>query len=84
MRKYHIVKNISFNGDYINLIVDGKKYQVDLSEQSIKLLKACDKERNNYKISGSGYGIHWPDLDEDLSIDGLIEVKHKYKIKVTV
>jgi hypothetical protein len=32
--------------------------------------------RENFEISPSGYGIHWPDVDEDLSIDGLIGVTH--------
>jgi len=30
-----------------------------------------------YEISPSGYGIHWPLIDEDLSIDGLLGVKHR-------
>lgn len=29
-------------------------------------------ERANFEISGAGYGIHWPDLDEDLGVDGLM------------
>jgi hypothetical protein len=29
-------------------------------------------ERANYEISGAGYGIHWPDLDEDISVEGLL------------
>ena len=29
-------------------------------------------ERNNFQISGAGYGIHWPDLDEDIGIEGLL------------
>jgi len=29
-------------------------------------------ERTNFQISGSGYGIHWPDLDEDIGIEGLL------------
>ena len=28
-------------------------------------------ERAHYQISGSGYGIHWPDLDEDVGVEGL-------------
>jgi len=28
----------------------------------------------------TGYGIHWPDIDEDLSIDGLIGIKHSFPI----
>jgi hypothetical protein len=41
------------------------------------LRNATQKQRENFEISPTGYGIHWPDIDEDLSIDGLIGVKHK-------
>jgi hypothetical protein len=30
-------------------------------------------ERNNWRLVGDGVGIHWPDLDEDLSVDGFLE-----------
>ncbi len=30
------------------------------------------KERENWELFGNGYGIHWPDLDEDLAIDGIL------------
>lgn len=29
-------------------------------------------ERANFQIAGAGYGIHWPDLDEDIGVDGLV------------
>jgi len=29
-------------------------------------------ERNNWRLIGAGHGIHWPDLDEDLSVEGLL------------
>jgi len=29
-------------------------------------------QRNNWKVAGDGYGIHWPDIDEDLSTEGLL------------
>jgi hypothetical protein len=35
-------------------------------------LKATEAQRRNWKISGGGYGIHWPDIDEDLSTKGLL------------
>ena len=79
MKKYHEIKNIFFEDHYIYLTVDGKEYRVNLKKQSKILLKANDEERNNYEISPSGYGIHWPYLDEDLSIDGLIGIKHDIK-----
>jgi hypothetical protein len=37
-----------------------------------KLLGASPDQRKNWKIAGGGYGIHWPDLDEDLSTEGLL------------
>jgi hypothetical protein len=77
MKKYHDVKNIYFEDHYICLTVDCKEYRIDLKKQSKILLNASDEERNHYEISPSGYGIHWLHLDEDLSIDGLIGVKHK-------
>lgn len=76
MKKYHEVKNIHFDKEYICLTVDGKEYRINLKDQSKILYNANDEERNHYEISSSGYGIHWPYLDEDLSIDGLIGVKH--------
>jgi hypothetical protein len=36
------------------------------------LLKASVKERSHWEICGSGYGIHWPEIDEDLSTEGLL------------
>jgi hypothetical protein len=37
-----------------------------------RLLDATAAQRNNRKITGGGYGIHWPDIDEDLSSEGLL------------
>jgi len=38
------------------------------------LVKATEIERTTFEISPSGYGIYWPLLDEDLSIDGLLGI----------
>ena len=37
-----------------------------------RLLSAKKKQRNHFEISPSGYGIHWPDIDEDLSVYGFL------------
>jgi uncharacterized protein DUF2442 len=37
-----------------------------------RLLNATPAQRNNWKVAGGGYGLHWPDLDEDLSTEGLL------------
>ena len=36
------------------------------------LLKATLKQKSHWELCGGGYGIHWPDLDEDLSVEGLL------------
>ena len=40
-----------------------------------KLLDATEGQRNRWEIRGGGYGIHWPDLDEDLSTAGSYDVR---------
>ena len=37
-----------------------------------RLWHGTPEERDNWKITGAGYGIHWPDLDEDISVKGLL------------
>ena len=37
-----------------------------------RLWHGTPEERNNWEIIGAGYGIHWPDLDEDISVKGLL------------
>jgi hypothetical protein len=37
-----------------------------------RLLHGTPEERNNWRLIGNGEGVHWPDLDEDLSIDSLV------------
>lgn len=39
---------------------------------SYRLQAATDAQRNAWQIAGGGYGIHWPELDEDLSVEGLL------------
>lgn len=37
-----------------------------------RLLNATAAQRNNCQVGGGGYGIHWPDVDEDLKTEGLL------------
>ena len=39
------------------------------------LCSATKEQRNNWELLGAGEGIHWPDIDEDLSVAGLLEGK---------
>jgi hypothetical protein len=71
MKTYKISK-IYFDQENLVLVLNDQQYFFKISEISSKLAKADEKERNNFTISPSGYGIHWPDIDEDLSINGLL------------
>ena len=37
-----------------------------------RLAHGTDTERSNFEISAAGYGVHWPDLDEDIGVEGLL------------
>jgi hypothetical protein len=40
-----------------------------------RLLHATSRERNNWRLIGKGHGIHWEELDEDISVEGLLAGK---------
>lgn len=52
-------------------LIDGRTISVPLAWYP-RLLHATVAQRSNWKIAGAGFGIHWPDLDEDLSTEGLL------------
>ena len=67
------IVSVSFEKD--SLIVnlqDGRKIGIPL-EWYPRLVQATDKERNHYILIGEGEGIHWPDLDEDISLEGILK-----------
>jgi hypothetical protein len=52
-------------------LVDGRTIIVPLGWYP-RLMHGTAKERSNWKLLGEGIGIHWPDLDEDISVEGLL------------
>jgi Protein of unknown function (DUF2442) len=77
MKQYHQVTGLHFEGNTMILTIDGQEKRFQVSELSLALQRASEQERNLFEISPSGYGIHWPLLDEDLSIDGLLGVVYE-------
>jgi hypothetical protein len=64
-----------------DVVVSDDALRVELSDGRIlvvplawfpRLLHGSAKERRNWRLIGKGSGIHWPDLDEDVSIEGLL------------
>ena len=52
-------------------LMDGRSISVPLAWYP-RLFNATPAQRENWQIAGGGYGIHWPDVDEDLSTEGLL------------
>jgi len=76
MNKYYDIGEIKFNGDFLEATIDGAIKRFQLKDISPLLEKASETERKTFEVSPSGYGIHWPLLDEDISIDGLLGIIH--------
>lgn len=81
MQIYHSIQKILFEKSELIISINGKISRFPLQTISKKLFKASLHERNTYEISPSGYGIHWPLIDEDLSVDGLLGVGHQRQMK---
>jgi hypothetical protein len=66
------VKQVSVTDDLITShLMDGRVISVPLA-WSWRLSDATPAQRNNYEIIGDGQGVHWPEIDEDLSVDGML------------
>ena len=72
--KFHNVERIDFEGGDLVLRVDGNSHRVPMATVSERLSHASEAARRFYRVSPSGYGIHRPEVDEDLSVDGIIRL----------
>lgn len=66
------VLGVEFSDDTLSVSLrDGRIISVPLVWFP-RLLNATPAQRANWKIAGGGFGLHWPDIDEDLSTEGLL------------
>ena len=66
------VRDVYFSDDALAVdLLDGCTITVPLTWYP-RLKNATPEQRSRWKVSGAGYGIHWPDIDEDLSTAGLL------------
>ncbi len=76
MKKHHDIQNLCFSKGHMTITIDGEEKKLTIKDISSALEQASEAERNTYEISPSGYGIHWPMIDEDIAIDGLLGIVH--------
>ena len=72
MTKVHEVTGLRVSRGKLYMTVDRERYVVELAAVSSRLAAASPQDQRPVEISPSGYGLHWPTVDEDLSVDGLI------------
>ena len=67
-----LAKAVDFDDDMMRVtFMDGRVLAVPLAWFR-RLLKATPEQRKHYEIAGGGISLHWPELDEDLSVGGLL------------
>ncbi len=68
-----VARDVWFDEDKMKVFLnDGREISIPL-EWFPRLRKANDKERSNWRLIGGGIGMHWEKLDEDISLEGLIQ-----------
>ena len=66
------VRDVSVSEDELSVeLMDGRRISVPLAWYP-RLAGATAAQRSHWEVAGGGYGIHWPEIDEDLSTDGLL------------
>ncbi len=66
------VADVRFDDDTLSVgLADGRTITVPLAWY-LRLLDAKPAQREQWEVCGGGYGIHWPELDEDVSAQGLL------------
>lgn len=67
-----LATNVDFDADMMHVILaDGRRISVPL-EWFPRLRDASEEQRSKWRLIGGGVGIHWEDIDEDLSVAGLL------------
>ena len=67
-----LAKSVNCDADMLHVsLTDGRRISVPLAWIPL-LLKASPEQRAKYEIGGGGTSLHWPELDEDLSVAGLM------------
>ena len=66
------VRDVHVGKDRLTVdLMDGRSIIVPIAWYP-RLLSASSAQRRRWELAGGGYGIHWPDIDEDLSTEGLL------------
>ena len=78
------IKAVRIDDDVLTVdLADGRTVSTPLAWYP-RLLHATPEQRTDFLISAAGFGIHWPDVDEDLSVQGMLAGAAAPGVKVAV
>ena len=79
-----LARRVVFSADTMSVeLADGRTLTVPLNWYP-RLMHGTHAERERWELIGEGDGIHWPDLDEDVSIEGLLAGRRSGETKVSL
>jgi hypothetical protein len=76
-----LIKRVSFSDDTMSVTFnEGPEVSVQLA-QFARLQAASPADRNQWQLIGGGIGVHWPKMDEDLSVENILAAYSRSKRK---
>ena len=72
MEKAHNVQSTWADSLCLYIVADDQACRIRWEDCSPRLARATQAQRLHFEVSSSGYGIHWPEIDEDLAITPLL------------
>ena len=72
MERVHEVQSTRSDLLYLYIAADDQACRIRWEDCSPRLARATQAQRQHFEVSSSGYGIHWPEIDEDLAITPLL------------
>jgi hypothetical protein len=79
--KFHEIENLHTDEKYLYLTVDHQSYRIRWADCSRRLLRATKEQRETMVVAPSGYGLHWPLVDEDLAITPLLKKAELFEME---
>ena len=68
------IEKITYDGPYMLIRANGKKYRVRIEQVSARLLRAEQKQRESVRFSPAGFTVQWPLLDLEMAVSGLMQM----------
>ncbi len=79
-----MMENVAVTNDLLAVgLENGRTISIPISWYP-RLAHGTLEERQNFQISGTGYSIHWPDLDEDIGVEGLLTGKKSMESRTSL